>query len=213
MFFLLVFKGLFVAGTDTAAASIEWAMTELIRHPEAMRKVQQEVRKSLNGETKIEASHINEMQYLKQVIKETLRLHPPAPLLLPRLCRETTKISEYVIPKGTQVIINAWALGRDPEFWKDPESFQPERFERCEIDFKGNNFEFIPFGAGRRKCPGMLFGLAGVEFWLAQLLLHFDWEVPDGKKPEELDITEVSGVILSRKNDLNLLAFPHKSVF
>ncbi|XP_020699716.1 premnaspirodiene oxygenase-like [Dendrobium catenatum] len=207
-----VILGLFVAGTDTTATSIEWAMTELIRHPEAMRKAQQELRKSLKGGTKLEASHISEMQYLKQVIKETLRLHPPAPLLMPRICRETTKLSEYVISEGTQVIINAWAIGRDPKFWKDPESFQPERFERTEIDFKGTNFEFIPFGAGRRMCPGMAFGLAGVEFWLAQLLLHFDWELPNGRKPEELDISEASGVILTRKNDLCLLAFPHNSV-
>ncbi|XP_020590748.1 premnaspirodiene oxygenase-like [Phalaenopsis equestris] len=207
-----VILGLFVAGTDTTASSIEWAMTELVRHPEAMRKAQEEVRKSVKGRSKIEMIHMNEMKYLQQVIKETLRLHPPVPLLVPRVCRETTKVSEYLISEGTHVIINAWAIGRDPKYWKDPESFQPERFERSEIDFKGANFEFIPFGAGRRMCPGMPFGLAGVELWLAQLLLHFDWEMPDGRKSEELDISEASGVILRRKNDLCLLAFPYKSV-
>ncbi|KAH0714272.1 hypothetical protein KY284_007177 [Solanum tuberosum] len=114
------------------------------------------------------------------IVKETLRLHPPIPLSVPRECREETDINGYTIPVKTKVLINVWALGRDPKYWDDTESFKPERFDQCSVDFNGNNFEFLPFGSGRRVCPGISFGLANTYLPLAQLLYHFDWKLPQG---------------------------------
>ncbi|CAD6263976.1 unnamed protein product [Miscanthus lutarioriparius] len=148
-----------------------------------------------------------QIRYLKLVIKETLRLHPPLPLplLLPRECMEDRKVMGYDMPKGTMVLVNAWAIGRDPEHWDDADAFKSERFEDGRrIDFKGTDFEFIPFGAGRRMCPGATFALATVELVLASLLYHFDWELPGGVMPGELDMDERMGMSVTRKNDLCL---------
>ncbi|THF95362.1 hypothetical protein TEA_023957 [Camellia sinensis var. sinensis] len=126
-----------------------------------------------------------------RVIKETLRLHPSAPLLLPRQSNEQCTINGYEIPIKTKVIINAWAIGRDPRYWNEAEKFEPERFLNSPVDFKGTCFEYIPFGAGRRICPGIAFAIPNIELPLAQLLYHFDWKLPGGMKREELDMTEV----------------------
>ncbi|GLT73325.1 hypothetical protein SLA2020_451930 [Shorea laevis] len=139
------------------------------------------------------------------VIKETLRLHPPGALLLPRECREPCEIDGYVIPVKTKVMINAWAIGRDPAFWHDAESFIPERFVGSSIDFKGTSFEYVPFGAGRRMCPGVSFGLANIELPLAQLLYQFDWELSGKMKPEDLDMIEAFATAIRRKNNLRLI--------
>nr|XP_027087553.1 premnaspirodiene oxygenase-like [Coffea arabica] len=122
---------------------------------------------------------------MKAVIKETLRLHPPVPLLLPRECREPGETGGYDVSVGTRVLINGWAINRDPEFWEDPESFKPERFLDNGIEF----VEYLPFGGGRRICPGIAFGVACVDLALAQLVSHFDWKLPGGAKPESLDMT------------------------
>ncbi|RXI09792.1 hypothetical protein DVH24_033852 [Malus domestica] len=133
------------------------------------------------------------ISYLNAVIKETLRLHPSVPLLLPRECGEKCEIGGYDIPVKSKVIVNAWAIGRDPKYWTEPERFKPGRFHYSSIDYKGTNFEYIPFGAGRRICPGILYGLANIELPLALLLYHFDWKLPDGTKHEDLDMTETFG--------------------
>ncbi|PKA55677.1 Premnaspirodiene oxygenase [Apostasia shenzhenica] len=203
---------MFAGGTDTTTITIIWALTEVLRHPKIMHKVQEEISKVLKGNDIIKDHDIQKMPYLKNVVKETLRMHPPGPLLLPRVCRETTRISKYVIPVGTRVIINAWALATDPKSWDDPESFRPERFEESEVDFKGTDFEYIPFGAGRRMCPGMLFGLAGIELWLGHLLYYFDWKIADGRNPVELDVEEEFGLTLNRKKDLCLIAVPRATL-
>jgi cytochrome P450 len=139
------------------------------------------------------------------VIRETLRLHPPLATLLPRECREQCKIDGYEIPIKTKVIINAWATGRDPACWLDAESFMPERFADSSNDFKGTHFEYIPFGAGRRMCPAVLFGLANIELPLAQLPYQFDWELPNRMKPKDLDMIEAFGLVVKRKNNLHLI--------
>ncbi|KAK7363846.1 hypothetical protein VNO77_06005 [Canavalia gladiata] len=200
---------IFAAGTDTSAKVLEWAMSEMMRNPRAMEKAQAEIRQSLRTKETIQESDLGELGYLKAVIRETLRLHPPLPLLLPRECREACRIDGYDLPTKTKVIVNAWAVGRDPEHWHDAESFIPERFHGTSIDFKGTNFEYIPFGAGRRMCPGLLFGLANVEFALAKLLYHFNWELPEGMKPEELDMDEAFGAVAGRKNSLHLIPTPY----
>ncbi|KAL8252594.1 hypothetical protein R6Q59_036287 [Mikania micrantha] len=195
----------FGAGTDTSSVTVDWAMFELVTHPKTMNKVQAELREALKGKKKIYESDIKELNYLKLVIKETLRLHPPLPLLLPRECRNTCEVDGYDIPVNTKVIINCWKIGRDPKCWTDPESFIPERFSESSIDYKGTSFELIPFGAGRRMCPGMTLGMANVELPLARLLYHFNWELPSGVKVEDLDRTETFGVSLKRRDSLVLV--------
>lgn len=199
-----VILDLFSAGSETSATTLEWAMSELVRHPDVMKKAQAELRGTLNGKPRVTEDDLAQMKYLKLIIKETLRLHPPAPLLLPREARESCKVLGYDVPKGTTVFVNAWAIGRDPMYWDDPEEFKPERFESGTIDFKGMDFEFIPFGAGRRICPGMMFAQSNIELALAALLYHFDWELTDGLKPSELDMSEDIGITVRRKNSLLL---------
>ncbi|TVU47292.1 hypothetical protein EJB05_06887, partial [Eragrostis curvula] len=199
-----VILDLFSAGSETSATTLQWAMSELMRNPNAMKRAQEELRSNLKGKTKVTEDDLAQMTYLKLIIKETLRLHPAAPLLLPRESRESCKILGYDVPKGTTVLVNAWAIARDPKYWEDPEEFKPERFESGTIDFKGMDFEYIPFGAGRRICPGMMFAHANIELVLAALLYHFDWMLTDGLKPSELDMTEEMGLTVRKKNDLYL---------
>ncbi|CAN0923813.1 Desmethyl-deoxy-podophyllotoxin synthase [Linum grandiflorum] len=183
-----VLVDLFIAGTDTSSTTVEWAMSEMMKNPEVMKKAQEE----------------------NSVIKETFRLHPPAPLLLPRESKRDCVVAGYEIPEKTKVIVNAWAIGRDPGTWEDPERFVPERFDGSEIDFKGMHFELIPFGAGRRICPGIAFGMANVELPVAQLLYHFDWELPDGVGVEDFDMTEDFAATMGRKNPLWLVPRVHR---
>ncbi|KAL3618170.1 hypothetical protein CASFOL_038491 [Castilleja foliolosa] len=196
---------LFAGATESSSTLVDWAMTELMRNPRVMAKVQAEVREAFKGKKEIEESNVNALKYLKLVIKETFRLHPPFPLL-PRACRAECKVDGYSIPLKAKVMVNIWSMGRDPEYWDEPECFKPERFENSSVEFLGNNFEFIPFGAGRRICPGINFGLANTELPLAQLLYHFDWKLPNGMRPDYLDMSEAEGLAVSRKNDL--LLFP-----
>ncbi|KAL6626657.1 hypothetical protein ACP70R_030383 [Stipagrostis hirtigluma subsp. patula] len=199
-----VILDLFGAGSETSATTLQWAMSELMRNPDVMRKAQAEIRDILNGKPKVTEDDLPQMKYLKLIIKETLRLHPAAPLLVPRESMESRKILGYDVPKGTTVLVNAWAIGRDPKYWEDAEDFKPERFECNTIDFKGTDFEYIPFGAGRRICPGMLFAQSNMELALASLLYHFDWKLPAGLKPSDLDMAEEMGLTVRRKNDLYL---------
>ncbi|XP_008779150.2 premnaspirodiene oxygenase-like [Phoenix dactylifera] len=204
-----VIMDIFGAGTETSSTTLGWTMAELMRHPEIMEKVQAEVRQALKGKAGIEEENINEFHYMKLVIKESLRLHPPSPLLLPRVCRETCQVDGFNIPAGSRIIINAWAVARDPRYWEDPESFRPERFDGSSVDYKGGNFEYIPFGGGRRSCPGITFGLAQVEMALANLLYYFDWKLPNGMGPNDLDMTESFGSDVGLKSPLWLIATPY----
>lgn len=196
-----------MAGSDTSASVLEWVVAEIMKSPRVMEKAQSEIREAFRGKETIHESDLDELNYLKLVIKETLRLHPPVPLLIPRECTKLTNIGGYEIPKKTKVMINAWALGRDPEYWSDAERFIPERFEGNSVDFRGNNFEYVPFGAGRRMCPGMTFGLASIMLPLALLLYHFNWELPNKMKPEDMDMVEHFGLVVGRENELRLIPF------
>ncbi|XP_004506687.1 cytochrome P450 71D11-like [Cicer arietinum] len=195
----------FIAGSETAATTINWAMAEMIKNPRVLKIAQAEVRDKINRRGMIDETTLGELKYLKAVIKESLRLHPSIPLLLPRECRQACVINGYHIPVKSRVIINAWAIGRDPKYWIDPDKFYPERFIDSSIDYKGTNFEYIPFGGGRRICPGMNYGIANVEQTLAMFLYHFDWKLPNGMKNEELELREEFGAAMSRKGDLYLI--------
>ncbi|GMN31017.1 hypothetical protein TIFTF001_044538 [Ficus carica] len=196
---------IFAAGGETATTTIDWAMAEIIKNPRVMKRVQDEVREIFGRQGSLDEACISEMTYFKCVVKETLRLHPAAPLLLPRECGEKCEINGFVIPAKTRIIVNAWAIARDSRYWIEPESFIPERFLDSSVDYKGINFEYIPFGAGRRICPGISFGMSNVELQLALLLYHFDWILPNGMKPEDLDMTDSFGTAVRRKYGLLLI--------
>ncbi|KAH7652950.1 Costunolide synthase protein [Dioscorea alata] len=203
-----ILMDMFLAGTDTSAATLEWAMTELMRCPSVMKKVQDEVRDVVKNKGKVEECDLQQLQYLKLVINETLRLHCILPLLLPRESMEGCKVFGYDISKNTRVLVNAWAIARDPKFWENPEIFMPERFEGSAVNYRGQHFEFIPFGAGRRICPGMLMGVLNVEIALANILYHFNWELPSGMCYKDIDISEIFGIVLHKKLPLLLQVRP-----
>ncbi|CAJ1939104.1 unnamed protein product [Sphenostylis stenocarpa] len=195
---------MFVGGTAAPATVTVWAMSELMRNPKAMEKAQAEVRKVFNEKGYVDEADLGHCQFLNSVIKETLRLHPPEALLLPRENSEACVINGYEIPAKSKVIINAWAIGRDPMYWNDPDRFVPERFENS-YDFSGTHFEYIPFGAGRRICPGAAFSMPNMLLSLASLLYHFVWKLPNGTTHQELDMTESFGLTVKRANDLCLI--------
>ncbi|XP_051133850.1 salviol synthase-like isoform X3 [Andrographis paniculata] len=201
-----VLQDMFDAGIETSSATADWVMAELLRHPRVLKKAQDEVRQVFGDKGFVDESEFDELKYLKLVIKETLRMHPPLPLLLPRESYEACEINGYKLPAKTRVMVNAWAIGRDPKIWKDADSFIPERFlDGISVDYTGKNFNYIPFGSGRRICPGMTFGLANIEHPLAMFLYHFDWVLPDGMKPEDLDMAETIGVTSRRNHPLYVI--------
>ncbi|CAN6363159.1 unnamed protein product [Urochloa humidicola] len=208
-----ILMDIFDAGTNTSSLVLEYAMVELMCNPNLRAKLQDEVRKNTRKEQEmVNEDNLASMSYLRAVVKETLRLHPPAPLLLPHQSMADCNIDGYTIPSGTRVIINSWAINRDTESWEKADEFIPERFidgsSAANIDFKGNNFQFIPFGAGRRMCPGLNFGLATVEIMLANLMYCFDWNLPAGMDKEDIDMTEVFGLTVHRKEKLVLVPQP-----
>lgn len=150
--------------------------------------------------------HLYPLKYLGAVIKETIRLHPPGAVIT-RENSESVEINGYIIPPKTKIIINIWAIIRHPKSWNDPEIFDPTRFLDTIVDynFKGSNFEYIPFSAGRRICPGLTFSTPILELLLSNLLYHFDWKLPKGLRLEELDMDESFGSMIRRKNDLMLV--------
>ncbi|TVU30579.1 hypothetical protein EJB05_22209, partial [Eragrostis curvula] len=197
---------MFGAGSDTASNVMIWCMTELIRSPAVMAKVQAEVREAFKGKNRITEDDLSkvDLSYLKLVIKETLRLHVHLPFLFPRQCRETCQVMGYDIPKGTAVLVNVWAICRDPKYWEDGDEFKPERFENSDLDYRGTNYEYLPFGSGRRMCPGVNLGLANINLALVSLLYHFDWKLPHGMEPKDVDICEAVGLMATKKTSLIL---------
>ncbi|KAJ8615514.1 hypothetical protein MRB53_034886 [Persea americana] len=204
-----VILDIFSGGTDTTAVTLEWAMAELIKHPVAMEKAQAEVRRVVGEKAKVEEEDLRQLHYLKLIIKETLRFHPVAPLLVPRESTRDVVIRGYHIPAKTRVFVNAWAIGRDPVSWENAEEFCPERFAHNSVDFKGQDFELIPFGAGRRICPGIAFGISSVELALANLLYWFNWEFPKGLTKDNLDMSEAPGLTAHMKCPLQLVPKHH----
>uniref|UniRef100_A0A5B6Z0C9 Cytochrome P450 CYP736A12-like n=1 Tax=Davidia involucrata TaxID=16924 RepID=A0A5B6Z0C9_DAVIN len=198
-----------IAGAiDTSATAIEWVLSELLRHPRVMRQLQEELNIVVGmNQSRVDETDLAKLTYLDMVIKESLRLHPVAPLLIPHESLEDIVIDEYHIPRKSRILINSWALGRDPKVWSDNvEEFFPERFAGSNIDLRGRDFQLIPFGSGRRGCPGMQLGLINIRLVVAQLVHCFHWELPNGMSPGELDMSEKFDLTSPRAK--HLLAVP-----
>ncbi|XP_042012214.1 cytochrome P450 76T24-like [Salvia splendens] len=202
---------LFVAGTDTTSGTVEWAMTELIRNPQKLEKLRNEIRSfmSEHGKQQVQESDISSLPYLQAVVKETFRLHPTAPFLLPHKASSDVEINGYIVPENAQILINVWASGRDSNIWKNPNEFLPERFlnENGNVDFKGRDFELIPFGAGRRICPGLPLADRMVHLMLVTFVGNYEWKL-ENIKPEEMDMNENFGITLQKA--VPLKAIPTK---
>ncbi|KAK8484470.1 hypothetical protein V6N11_012032 [Hibiscus sabdariffa] len=197
-----------VGGTDTSANSIEFTMAEIINKPEVMRKAQQELDEVVGKDNLVEESHIYKLPYLLTIMKETLRLHPALPLLIPHCPSELCNVGGYTIPKGSRVFINVWAIHRDPSIWENPLEFNPDRFLNNHWDFSGNEFSYFPFGSGRRICAGIAMAERMVLYSVATLLHSFDWRIPEGNK---LDLSEKFGIVLKLENPLVAIPTPRLS--
>ena len=206
---------MFTAGTDTSSSTVEWALAELIRHPKILAQVQQELDSVVGRDRLVGELDLAQLTYLQAVVKETFRLHPSTPLSLPRMAAESCEIDGYHIPKGSTLLVNVWAISRDPKQWTNPLEFRPERFlpgsEKAHVDIKGNDFEVIPFGAGRRICAGMSLGLRMVQLLTATLVHAYDWDLPDGLMPEKLNMDEAYGLTLQRAAPLMVHPWPRLS--
>ncbi|KAL7138872.1 hypothetical protein ABFS83_09G011700 [Erythranthe nasuta] len=196
----------FGAGTETSATTLVWIMTDLIKHPAVMKKLQEEVRHVMQEKQHITDEDIRKMQYLKAVVKEAFRYHPTITMVVHSSREYVNLMGCYDIPPKTMVMINTWAIGRDPSYWDEPERYMPERFLNSTVDTKGFDFQLIPFGAGRRICPGIGFAETSIEHTIANLVHKFDWALPDGMKGEDLDVTEKYGISLRKK--LPLMVVP-----
>ncbi|KAJ6427746.1 hypothetical protein OIU84_023197 [Salix udensis] len=186
-----------LAGTETVATAMEWALANLLNHPRVLKKAKTELDTQV-GDHLIEESDFAKLQYLRCIISETLRLYPVVPLLVPHLASADCTIGGYDVPAGTTLFVNAWAIHRDPTLWDDPTSFNPERFETGRV----GAYNFIPFGMGRRACPGD--GLANrmMTLTLGSLIQFFEWErVGDDK----IAMTEKTGISMCKVDPLELM--------
>ncbi|PPE00053.1 hypothetical protein GOBAR_DD02910 [Gossypium barbadense] len=205
-----VLLNIVTGATDTAFTTIEWAMTELLRHPDKLRRVIEELDAIIGDQNIVEEFHLPRLLYLEAVVKETLRIHPPAPLLMPHMPSETIVVAGYTIPKNSNIFFNVWAIQRDAEFWEDPLQFEPERFLNVieKRNYKGNSFDFFPFGSGRRICIGISMAEKIMMLVLATLLYCFEWELPNGQKP---DAKEHLRLVLSKVEPLLVVPISRSS--
>ncbi|CAA7387790.1 unnamed protein product [Spirodela intermedia] len=203
---------LFNAGTDTSSSTLEWMLAELVRHPDILAATQRELDAAAGTGRLVTEKDLSKTPLLQAIVKETLRLHPPTPLSLPHLAADACEVAGYHVPKGATLLVNVWAISRDPAVWGDPLEFRPSRFlpggEHAHIDVRGNNFEVIPFGAGRRICAGISLAMRVIQFTAATLVHGFDWAMPGGQSPEKLDMEEAYGLTLQRAVPLKLCPIP-----
>jgi cytochrome P450 len=197
-----------VGGSDTSSNAIEFALAEVMNKPEVMRKAQDELDRVVGKDNIVEESHIHKLPYLHAIMKESLRLHPVLPLLIPHCPSETCTIGGFSVPKGARVFINVWAVHRDPSIWENPLEFKPERFLNSKFDYSGSDFNYLPFGSGRRICAGIAMAERMFLYFLATLLHSFDWKLPEGK---QMDLTEKFGIVLKLKNPLVAIPTPRLS--
>ena len=206
------FQDGFGGGSETATVASEWAMAEVLRNPTLVKNARLELDSVVGLNRLVQESDIPQLKYIQAIVKETFRLHPTLPLLIPHQSISATKAFGYDIPAKTGVFINVWAIGRDPTLWEKPLEFVPERFlagtPHEATDFQGQDFELIPFGAGRRQCPGMEFGSIVVHLMVANLLHAFEWSFPDGLTHDQIDMSDGLGIGPVLKNSLIALAKP-----
>ncbi|XP_057250330.1 cytochrome P450 76AD1 isoform X2 [Beta vulgaris subsp. vulgaris] len=196
---------LFAAGTDTTASTLEWAMTELLRNPDKMAKAQNELDEVFGKGVIIQETNISKLTYIQAIVKETYRLHPAAPFLIPYKAEKNVELCDYFVPKNTQLWVNVWSIGRDPRVWPNPLMFSPERFIGRDTDVKGRDFELIPFGAGRRICPGIPLAYRMLHLMLATLLHSFNWKYHDGENSKDIDVEEKFGITLQKAQPLQAI--------
>lgn len=198
-------QNLIIAGVENTTITMIWAITLLLKNPSVLEKAQAEVDAIVGKERILKESDIANLPYLQAIVKETLRLYPPAALLIPHAAREDCIIGGYHVSRGTRLVVNAWMIQRDPRLWSDPEKFFPERFIDGSMDIKGQSFEVLPFGSGRRMCPGTLFALQVLHLTLAQMLHAFDWMIDP---VAGIDMEEGFGPSLTKLNPLRMQLNP-----
>lgn len=200
---------IFAAGTDTSAITTEWAMAELINNPHIIKRAQEEIDLVVGKDRLVEESDLSSLPYLRAIVKETLRLHPTGPLIV-RESNESCQVQGYHIPQKTRLFVNVWAIGRDPQHWVNPLEFKPDRFlgeeGRSQMDFRGQHFELLPFGSGRRGCPGISLAVQVIQTSLAAMIQCFDWEVEGGKG--RVDMEEGLGLTLPMAHPLLCVPIP-----
>ncbi|XP_010263371.1 PREDICTED: cytochrome P450 CYP73A100-like [Nelumbo nucifera] len=192
---LYIVENINVAAIETTLWSMEWAIAELVNHPTVQHKIREEIATVLKG-APVTESNLSQLPYLQATVKETLRLHTPIPLLVPHMNLEEAKLGGYTIPKETKVVVNAWWLANNPAWWKNPEEFRPERFleEEGGIDAVATgkvDFRYLPFGVGRRSCPGIILALPILGLVIAKLVTNFELKTPKGVKA--IDVSEKGG--------------------
>nr|UYK53797.1 flavonoid 3',5' hydroxylase [Phaseolus vulgaris] len=200
---------LFTAGTDTSSSIIEWSLAEMLKNPSIMKKAQEEMDQVIGRERRLKESDIPNLPYFQAICKETYRKHPSTPLNLPRISNQPCQVNGFYIPKNTRLSVNIWAIGRDPQVWERPLEFKPERFlsgKNKRIEPRGNDFELIPFGAGRRICAGTRMGIVLVHYILGTLLHSFDWKLPH--EVGDLNMEETFGLALQKKVPLAAFVTP-----
>jgi flavonoid 3'-monooxygenase len=205
-------QNLFVAGTDTTSTIVEWSLAELIRHPDILKQAQEELDAVVGRDRLVSETDLPRLTFFNAVIKETFRLHPSTPLSLPRMAAEDCEVAGYRVPKGSELLVNVWGIARDPALWPEPLEFRPARFlpggSHENVDVKGGDFQLIPFGAGRRICAGLSWGLRMVTLTSATLVHGFDWELPLGQTPDKLNMEEKFTLLLQRALPLMVRPVP-----
>ncbi|CAI9281955.1 unnamed protein product [Lactuca saligna] len=185
------------AGTDTSGTTMEWALSLLLNHPHVIKKAQKEIDSHLGKSRLVDESDMSSLPYIRCIVNETLRMYPPLPLLVPHESSDDCVVGGYHIPRGTMLLVNQWGMHHDPDLWNDPERFQPERFESLESTKDG--FRFMPFGSGRRSCPGEGLALRMVGLTLGLLIQCFDWE---RISEEMVDMREGPGLTMPKVQPL-----------
>ncbi|XP_002303241.3 trimethyltridecatetraene synthase [Populus trichocarpa] len=201
-------QDLIAGGTESSAVTVEWGISEILRKPEVFEKATEELDRVIGRERWVEEKDMVNLPYIYAIAKEVMRLHPVAPMLVPRAAREDININGYDIKKGSRVLVNVWTIGRDPKVWDKPDEFFPERFIGNSIDVRGHDYELLPFGAGRRMCPGYPLGLKVIQATLSNLLHGFKWRLPDGQKKDDLNMDEIFGLSTPKKYPLVAVAEP-----
>ncbi|KAI5665395.1 hypothetical protein M9H77_15248 [Catharanthus roseus] len=197
-----------VGGTESSTVMVEWAISELLKKPQIFNNATEELDRVISKNRWVEEKDMSNLPYIEAIIKETLRI---APLLVPRTALQNCQVAGYDIPKGTRVLVSTWTIGRDPALWENPGEFCPKRFIGKAVDMKGQNFELLPFGSGRRMCPGANMGLKVIQATLVNLLHGYKWRLPGGLRPEDLEMEEIFGLSTPKKIPLEAIAEPRLS--